>query len=187
MNCREFAVMLAATGIAACGSAGEVPRASATIAACGVEFEALPGWALADTSVSAHGCTIRLDLEDRARRDSSDIVGEFQVSATVLRGPTDSIAAEWGFARRDSGWVVLGRLAEASPAVEYGRGEWRGVQGIAGVGCSSRIDSTYAGLCDMSRAVIGAGTLTVTVEAGPGGGEAFQRVLMTLRSLAPPR
>lgn len=155
------------------------------IKACGIEFEALTGWTLADTSTSAHGCSVRLDLEDRARRDSSSILGEFEVTVTVSQGARDSIATESGFVQRDTGWVVLGRMATESAAVEFGRGEWRGVQGIAEVGCSSRIDSTYAGLCDMSRAVVGDGRIVVLVDAGPGGSEAFQRVLMTLRSARP--
>jgi hypothetical protein len=150
------------------------------VVACGIEFEALPGWVVADTSNAPDGCAIRLNIEDRARRDSSDIIGEFAVTITVARGPVDSIAREQGFVQRDTGWVVLGRMAMESAAVEYGRGEWRGVQGVAEVGCSSRIDSTYAGLCDMSRAVVGNGALVVSLDAGPGASEAFQRVLMTL-------
>lgn len=181
------AALLASTGTAACGAdSGEPSRPSLT-SACGVEFEVLTGWMLADTSANLRECSIRLDIADRAQRDSSSIMGEFEVLVTVRQGATDSVATELGFVRRDTGWVVLGRQAMESAAIEYGRGEWRGVQGIAEVGCSSRIDSTYAGLCDMSRAVVGSGAVIVAVDAGPGGAEAFQRVLMTLRSTRAPR
>jgi hypothetical protein len=153
--------------------------------ACGVEFEVLTGWALVDTSATLHDCSIRMDIADRARRDSSSILGEFEVVVTVRKGAADSVATEWGFVQRDTGWVVLGRHATESAAIEYGRGDWRGVQGIAEAGCSSRIDSTYAGLCDMSRAVVGDGALVVMLDAGPGASEAFQRVLMTMKRATP--
>jgi hypothetical protein len=151
------------------------------VTGCGIEFERAEGWELDGQPVDSAGkCVIRLDLSDRALRDSSQIQGEYALRIETFRTTFDSLTSFAGFAQRDTGWVVLGRQGTESVAIPLMRTGLRGVQGIASVGCSKKSDSMYAGLCDSPRAVLVQGELGIFIDAGPGAEGAFNRAVATV-------
>jgi hypothetical protein len=177
----RIALVTAIVAALGCGRSASDNRAVQLVTGCGIEFERAEGWELDGQPVDSAGrCVIRLDLTDRALRDSSQILGQYAVRIETIRTTFDSLTSFAGFAKRDSGWVVLGRHETESAAIPLTRAGLRGVQGIASIGCSKKSDSTYAGLCDSPRAVLVQGDLGVFIDAGPGAEGAFNRVVATV-------
>jgi hypothetical protein len=142
---------------------------------CGFEFGYPRGWRVRDVGASGdESCAFTVGLPTS---DSLGDRGTFTVSRH--REPLDALARAFGFRRRQSGWVVLGRHDFDSRADTVSGAGWRGVYGIAGIGCRAGADSTYA-LCEVPRAVLDAGASRLVILGGVQSDEAVELFLKTL-------
>jgi hypothetical protein len=172
---RVAGVLLAALLLAGTGAAQ--PRRSRELSACGVRFQAPAHWRPRSLPTDVDiTCAVELRLDRMAQsRDSA----MYSVALWTVPGGFAGAVHDAGFRRRRNGWVVLGRMMMESPAHESTRRGLRIVQGTPSIGWFD--EHGYAGLAEVSSAVVCRRESCVIIEGGPQSDDAFERILSTVR------
>ncbi len=149
---------------------------------CRTAFSRPADWEVVpDTSEPDSTCRFLVRPRDwQQRMIASDSVDLYTILVRIVGHDVWSEVPEAGFERRGAGWIVLGRQGLEQPADTVSGPGWRGLRGIATVGCF-RGEGVYAGLCEVPSAVVGTRTRSLVLIAGPRSEDVFDRILATLR------
>jgi hypothetical protein len=149
---------------------------------CHTTFSRPADWEVVpDTSEPDNTCRFLVRPRDwQQRLIASDSVDVYTILVRIVEHDVWSEVPESGFERRGAGWVVLGRQGLERPADTVSGPGWRGLRGIATVGCF-REEGAYAGLCDAPSAVVGTTARSLVLIAGSRSEDVFDRILATLR------
>ncbi len=111
---------------------------------------------------------------------ANDSVDLYTISVQIMPSGVWSQVSETGFQKRGAGWIVLGRQDLEAPADTVSGPGWSGVRGIPTQGCS-RLEGSYAGLCDQPTAIVGNSRRSALLSGGPRSEDVFNRILASLR------
>ncbi|MEJ2215602.1 MAG: hypothetical protein P8099_03190 [Gemmatimonadota bacterium] len=182
------ACSLAATVLSLASLAPATQKGERTFSdpSCHVTFRYPADWVVRPASMdsgSVCGFRIRPLAWDSLIVEADSVEGAWTILLKVRSKGFDEAIGSSPFERRDSGWVVLGRLGLENVAVPVARNGWRGLRGDAPFGCY-RMGGGYMGACEFPVALVGTDDYSATLESGGGGApEVFERILETLRFL----
>jgi hypothetical protein len=178
-----------AVGLLAWTAAAESqqPERAFTSNACHVTFRYPNDWTVvADTTRSEVPCHILLRPTgwDSLFVLADSIEHSFEITIKIMASRFEDAWMDSPFERRDSGWVVGGRLGLENRATPIAQRGWQGVRGDAPFGCY-RMGGGYAGACEWPTALVGAGGYSAYIEGAANVSDVFERLLETLAFRSP--